>query len=469
MKPLRILLGLVFAALTVYTMFYAPEGMVLATLAIGAMHNENTALYRKKTGKKIKLVAWDKPIWTPLMGIQGGRESMFDESKILNRTVGLKPSATGMPIEVLPDFKFGGGEMEIGVFYPLTGLGKSGAETLKGTGEKAKFALTKVPINQKRHAFLEQDSSMSKQVWIDKQIVEQLYNRSEAYLSDWWGRYIGVQIYLAALQGYSENIVSPTGGIGRQKQSAMNLYTAGAGRATFSTTHATYEAEVASHLNGLGDDDVFNTEFINNLAVSAAMEHHVNPVMFEGLELLPLICHPYAYRQLQADTVYQDRHKNAGPRDYKANKLFTGKATEVYENCLIFQDKTIPSARITGDADYSDARSTTADSTGVCYGTEDANGNPDFMENPLDAGALRPCFILGQSSILCGVADNISFDKEEDDFGERVEIGTSLKFGVAAADIYDTDGQMANTAGNKRYENRSLVVGFTKSPNTISW
>jgi hypothetical protein len=472
MKLTKILFGLGLLGLaiwSVYSLVYGYGEGVMFAVVFGGMHDESMALFRKGIARKMQLVAWDQSVMSKLMGFVGGRKNMFEATTNFASS-GFKPSATGAPIEVYQDFRNGGSEMEIPAFYPLTSYGKIGSETLKGTGEKAKLALQKVKINQLRHAYLLQDNKMSKQVWTEKKIVQQLYENAEPYLTDWFGRRLPMEVYFALLESYATHMTDSTHGVGCQKRSHMNFYTAGAGRVAFSTVHATYESNVATALNNVGSGDIFNTQFIRNLVYEASHTHKIMPTKLNGIDVYPVFISDSQARDLGEDRAWIDRNSNAGVRD-ALNPVFTGKLLDVYESAALIVDKTIPSVRTAssdGSADYSNARSTTGDASGVCYSTEDANGKYDFMENTVDDGKLKPAILIGKSAVLCGVANDIDFDEETDDFNQRKEIGADMMIGLAAADIFDEDGSFGKS-GNKRHENRSSLVGVTYTSGSANW
>ncbi len=448
--------------------------MGAASLAVvGGMWNEDMTLWRKGISQKMVFVTWDKGFWFPYMGFIGGRKSMFDDNYVFGNVDRFKkPKATGMPIEVFQDFQnVVSSKMQVPVVYPLTGLGVSGTAQLQGKGERPKLAVQEVGINQKRHAYLEQDSKMSKQLLTHIPRLKQLFRRSGDYLGDWFGRYNAYQPYYAFLYGSSENLIDPTNGTGVSRHSHMNIYCASSGKVAFSNTKATYEAAVATALNGINSDNAsyyFSAAMIDNMVYEAAHTHQILPLDIEGMSLYPIVISDSQAKQLQADANWKDRMKYAAERNLKSNPLFSGRIAGIYGGALVHIDSRVPSARTNGDADFSTVRSTTGDTTGVCYGTEDANNLPDFMEVQRDAGALKPAILFGQSAVLAGVASDISFETEEYDFKQKIEVGADMIHGFQIADIYDNDGYWG-TAGDKRYENRSSLIAFSYSPTSASW
>ncbi len=448
----------------------------IAVAAAGGMYTTDMQTYRRLLAQKMQFVTWNVPLWAQFMGFIGGKKNMFEEQYKF-ATIKTIPKPTGKPIEVLQDFMYqGSGDMDIPVVYPLTGKGKSGSVSLIGTGERPKLAVQKVQINQERHAFLEQDSKMSKQILEHPFMVKQLMRRSSEYLGDWFNRWNAFQPYLALLTGSSENITKSAalGGLGVTRVSPMNLYQGGTGKVAFSTTHATYEASVASAVTGVTNTstDYFGTNVIENMVYVAAHVHRVVPLVIEGMKLYPIAISDAQAKQLMADTKWNDRMKYAAERNLKGNPLFTGMVAGIYGGAVLFIDDTIPSFYVTidGAGKFSAARSSViTDTTGVCVGTEDTtDGQADFMANPVDPGNVKPAILFGASAILCGVASDINFETEDYDFKQKIEVGADMIIGFKNGDIIDTDNYF-NTAGNKRYDNRSCVVALTYSPSTADW
>jgi len=472
MKIIRIILGLSSFLLTVLLFSNQPSDGVVTFAFVAGMYTTGMQTYRRLLEQRMQTVAWNISFWQAFLGFVGGKKSMFDE--VTPHGVKKPQHATGKPIEVLQDFSHAGGvNMDIPMFYPLTGKGVSGAVTLQGKGERPKLAVLQVSINQQRHAFLQQDNKMSKQVLQSPGMIKQLFRRANEYLGDWFQRWIAFQPYLAFLQGYSENLTKTAlnGGLALGKASHMNIYTSGSGRVTFSNTKATYEASVRAALNGLTNtsSDWFDTQFVENMVYVASHNHRVAPIKVGGMNLYPLVISDSAAKQLQNDTKWNERMKYAAERSLEGNPLFQGKIAGIYAGALLIIDETVPSAYTDADGEYSNARSTTGDANGVCYGTEDsADGEPDFMAAPVDPGAKKASILFGKSAICMGIANDLSFEEETYDFKQKIEIGADIICGMQRSDILDKDSYFG-VSGDARYENISSVVGVTYSPADASW
>lgn len=461
---------ILFAIAAICAAFAEPlAGISLAV--VGGMYNDSSQHYRRLQSEKMLRRAWNVAIWEPFMGFIGGKKSMFD--KVQPYATGLNiPKATGMPIEVLQDFAhLKGNAIDIPIIYPLIGRGVAGGEQLVGKGEAARLGTIQNEINQIRHAYKIQDTKMSKQMLTHPKVQRAFIQDGAQYLGDWFNRYLSYQPYFAFLEGFSENLTRTVGGVGKQKRSHMNLYCAGTGRVTFSTTHATYEAAVKAGLIGLTDtaSDYMSTKVIENMVYAANHEHKIQPTRVLGMDLYVIVIAGAQAIQLLQDTKFQERHNALAQQKLSENPLFSGKVAGVYGGALILIDNCVPSAYVTGNGEYSNARSTTGDANGVCYGTQDADGNYDFMATPVDPGVLKPAILFGKSALTCGVASDLTFEEETFDFSQKKELGADMIFGMQCADIIDTDGHFGAAGDNKRYENVSSLVCFTYSPSAANW
>ncbi len=448
-------------------------GFSLAT--VGTMYNVDLPTYRRLLSRKMQLVTANMSFWNVFLGVIGGGKTMFDPSPKFGDPSKYQ-KATGKPIEILRDFQnYKGVDMDVPVFYPLTGPAISG--TLKGKGEKAKLAVQSVSINEVRKAYLEQDTKISRYYAQNEEMQRQLYMKSSDYLGDWFHRHVAYQPYLTAFEGASEILTrsAVNAGSGVSKSSHMNFYVQGSGQVAFSNTKATYEANVATAVSGLVAANVFSTETIENAVYVASHNHKIIPMELEGMRLYPMVISDAQALQLQADTQFKSRMTYAAERSLKSNPLFTGRVVGIYGGALIIVDETEPSIYVNGDPAisaargvFSAARSTTGDVTGVCYGTEDVNNNPDYMDNPVDPGNRKLALLFGASFEMCGIAAPLSIDEELDDFKHKIEVGADMLFGMQRSDILDKSGSFG-VGGDTRFENRSSLVIATYSPSSAVW
>jgi hypothetical protein len=427
-----------------------------------SLYNDQSIHYRRLLHtKRMEKIQNNVPIWAAFTGEQTRHPKVnkFGASK------DIRP--TGQPIEKINDFRGEGRlDIDIPVFYPLTGAGVSGGKQLLGNEEQVKFANKTTQIWQKRHGVLVQDNKISRQTLKNPEFVKELMDNAADKLVDWGTRWLAHQVPLTFLQGKCEHLCEATtdGGRGQTRTSHMNIYVAGSGRVSFSTTHATYEAAVASALSGLTDtsSDHMSTEVIENMIYVASHNHKIQPINFGGKMVYPIVMSDAAILQLQQDSKWQDAQKSAFQGHKEMHPLLSGKVEGVYRRALILSDETVPAAYINGDSAFSATRSTTATTAGVSYGLT----NP--LATPVDTGNRKPAILFGKSAICMGQASNWGFEREDWDYGQRQTEGMDAIIGMEIADIIDSDG-FFGVGGNNRYENVSSLIAFTYSPSDADW
>lgn len=451
------ILALTLVAVTNY-LFGAIESVGVMA-AFGGMYNTDDQHYRKLLRKKMEYVVWNLPVWSQFMGVQD--TSRNQKVHKFGTPSGFKPS--GKPIEVIKDFMHNGRvNMDIPVMYPLTDQPTYGMKQLLGNEETRRWANKTISINQVRHGVKSQDNKYSKQTLMNPEFVKELMLSNTTYLSDHFKRWQAAQPGFAYVQGYSDNLVSSVadGGLAITRKSHMNTYMAGSGKVTWSATHATYEASVNAGMDGLTDtsSDHMSTTVIENMIYVASHNHRIQP---DSSGYYNIVISDAAALQLQADTKWQAVQRSAFQSAGEKHPELQGKVVGYYQKARIIVDETLPSAYVTGETPYTNARSTTGDNTGVCYGLS------AFLATPVDTGARKPAILIGNSSMACGVASEINFETEEYDYKQDLRDGADMIIGYEICDIVDADGKFT-TAGD-RYENVSSLVCWTYSPSSASW
>jgi hypothetical protein len=422
--------------------------------------------FRRALSAKMSLVSWNRSIWASFMGKIKGAQSPLNPVTDVFGMSSLKP--TGRPIEVLEDFaSIQTTKLDCPVFYPLGGYGVTGREIGTGKGQRAKLGNISVELNTKMQVFNPIDHKMSKYS-MNKPIVQrQLLMRSHDYLTDWFSRYFAFQPYPAFYEGSSDNLTDPTWGEGISKCSHMNAYyadTAGATKVTFSNTKATYEQSMATALATLTDTatDKMSVALIEQIVYFASHSHRIAKDTVNGESVYYIVMSDQDAKNLQRDSEWNDRMIYAAERSLARNPVFTGKVAGTIGGAVILIDDCMPAAYVAADSTgkYSNVRSTTGDANGVCYGTENAAGQPNYMDVPVDPGHIKGSILFGKSALALGKIDEIGFNEEKSNFGNYQEIAADCTFGFKRADIIDSDG-FFGTAGDKRYENVSSLILFT--------
>ena len=377
---------------------------------------------------------------------------------------------TGKPIEVLRDFMSGGVDMDIPVFYPLTGEGVYGDKQLLGNEEDQKIAYKRATVCQIRHGIKVVDNKMSKQALQDPRVQAELMKGGSNKLGDWYSRWIAYQPYMGFVEGAGMNQTATlaNGGLALTRRSHPNFYTAGNGRITFSLTQDTYEASIKSGITGLTNtaSDKFGTEVIKNMVYAANRDHSILPINVGGMNLYPIVIHSDQAYQLSYDTKWNNRMMYSIERILKKNPFFTGKIAGIYEGALLFVDDYMPAIHTGSSVTAGWGRETSTHSTaasGVYYGVE----NP--MSTIVDTSNYKLAILFGKSAITCGYGSQLGFETEEWDYRQKKTEGGDMIVGFERADIYDQDGDFDYNTGSKIYENGSSLIMATYSPSTLQW
>ncbi len=445
------------------------SGVVLSVTAIvGGQYNPNMTIFRVNLEKKVGKEVWWKGRLSQLTAFIDYEK--FQSSGGLGVVKGSN-SLDASIVYMVRDFKSKKGiKIDIPLRRPLTGQGRIGTAPLSNNAEKRKMFYLKCAINMRRHAVQTRDNEMSEQL-LDEAIAMEMLESGANDLKDWFSRLMPFEFLKAILQGYSENLYDGSWGLGYTQKSHPNFYVQGDGQVAFKTasgTHAAYtfdsgyEVNCAASLTTLQNEatDYFNTQSIRNI-VFLAKKHKIQFLKKGAYEVLPIMITSAHVRQLRLD----DDWKNAMYYAYgsgKDNPIFTGAMESyIYENAMLIVDDTIPSAFLTGDAEFSAAKSTNGLATGVQY------GRSDYMDVPRDGGFRKPAIALGAGAILAAEGKGFLLTTETADHGQKIEDGGRMIYGATRADIIDDDNQLGNGA-NLFYDNSSSLVYFTYTPDTIT-
>jgi hypothetical protein len=380
------------------------------------------------------------------------------------------PNFSGAPIEVFEQFvKMGRTDMDIPVRNRLIADPVFGDSPLKGTAEAAVVAFRQILINQTRKAYAP-PTGMSKQ--ITKAYAENLINKADAYIRQWWNDYHPGNFILTMLAGASLDVVAPTtlGGRALGYVSHPNLVVAGSGLVSHASLPGTagYEAAVEAALNGMADDPKFymSVGLIRNIVVEAARLRIPRVVLQNGFEFYPLWLSDSAWVQLMLDPEFKDFYKRL-PEGLKGHPLATG--AESY----------IAGAALYPDLSLWGARTNAIDPT-VTAGTVEYGPSPIAAQrglgrkvgtwtNQLDISNIKMAMLIGQSAMAVGVGEKISFTDQLDDHGAVQEIGIKTIQSVVRSDVYDRDGKVPGLSAGDFYENTSSLVVATFSKHTLKY
>lgn len=422
---------------------------------IGGTWTPEMAIFRRGLSKKLEKIPYRYSKWADWT--QDVNVKSFKQTGTYAGAMSL-PKPQNIIYQLRDYEREGGIYMDIPVRVPLTGKGRVGSAPLRGYEEKRKIMIKRNAINQIRHAVEIQDSKMSRQVLQKPEVQMALMERGYEDLKDWFTRKLGMQPYLALLQGYSDNITDPIDGLNLSPKSHPNIYVAGSGKVAFGGVfNSAYETAVATALASLTNASTQGLTFkrLMNMVYLAAI-HKIQPIVVNNRKVIMIIIDHAQALQLKQDTEYQTYLKDAGVRG-NDNLIFTGQLEgTMIEGAYLIIDETKPSAYLSGDSGY--------DST---LGYTVQYGRTDYMAQDRDLGARRPAIVLGAGAVTCGYGSPLSFESETADYNQFKGDGADMIIGYERADIIDSDNYLGLGA-NAFYGNFSSFVYFTYSPETIS-
>jgi hypothetical protein len=425
--------------------------------------NDSLKAYRALLKKEMAAAQWYQiPVWAPMIGHIGGTEGKYPRSVPFGASKARTLKPTYKAIEVLTDFYHGGGwTMDIPVAYPLTAEPIYGDNPALGNEEKRKWAYNQAIINQVRKPVLTRDGTMG-ELALTPKMVAQIMENAKDELVDFNTRFQAYAPYDALTKGYSRNILASkaAGGFGNvlTQKSHPNFYAAGYGQATWSDTPATYEANVVTALASLTNTatDYFGTPTIKNAKLFAS-QLRIQPTQVGPYTAHVMVIHEAQALQLFADTDFKATMTNLILKEGSDSPLFTGVVgAYLYLGMLILVDSNAPGALISGDPGYDATKGL------INY------GNPTPLANPISQSNRKLAFLVGASSVMCGMARSLTFASETWDYDNKKSEASATTIGYNRSDIYDNDGFFSATAGLFKENTSSLIIA-TYSPNTASW
>lgn len=210
------------------------------------------------------------------------------------------------PIVVNEDFtKKPGDTLRFNVVSQLFSAGVSGEATLAGSEDKLALGQYTLTVDWVRNAIAYTKS-------LEKRVNFNIVQTIRQELSSWMARKIDSDMFLSILSGASNTIY--------------------AGSATSIAT--------------LGTNSHFGTEEIDRIKL--ALQRTAIPIRTEGAngeeqEYYGVVISEIDEYWLKGDSVWNQAQRDAGPRDYTKNRIFTG-ALGMYNGCIIYVHKAKKSA-----------------------------------------------------------------------------------------------------------------------------
>lgn len=210
------------------------------------------------------------------------------------------------PIIVNEDFTKKPGEtIKFNVVSQLFSAGVTGESTLQGNEDTLALGQYTLTVDWIRNAVAYTKN-------LEKRVNFNIAQTIRQELSDWMGRYIDAQMFSSIISNASNTI-----------------YAGGA------TTEAT-----------LGSNDHFGTEEIDRIKL--ALQRTAIPIRVEGNageeeEYYGIVISEIDEYWLKGDSVWNQAQRDAGPRDYSKNRIFTG-VLGMYNGCIIYVHRAKKSA-----------------------------------------------------------------------------------------------------------------------------
>jgi len=429
--------------------------------------NDALLMYRSALRQEMKKAHWFQlPVFGEMIGHIGGTDSNGYPLSVpfgATRTKTLQP--TGMPIEVLTDFKHQGGwDIDCPLVYPLTDEPIYGDNPKIGNEEKRKWAYQKAYINAVWSPVLTKDGLMGEQALTPKLIAQLMKNNQRELIlkNRKWQAYAP---YDSLCRKYSRNMLSNTpggtgGGPSLTQASHPNFFVAGTGQATWHATAATYETNTATALDTLaggGATTEFTPELIEYI-ITQASNLKITATTIAGRNVIgTVIIHQAQANQLFKNENFRKELLALVTKEGGNTPLFSGSlGSYLYRGVLLLVDINAPGVWTAADgASYDSTRGT------VNYGS----ANP--LANPIMTSNRKLAFYLGASAVLCGHTVSLGFEKENWDYKSKESEASYTVVGYNRADIYDNDGKFGPAGLFK--ENSSSLIIATYSPNTPSF
>jgi len=236
----------------------------------------------------------------------------------------------------------------------LISTGITGESTLQGNEDKLSMSQFDLTVNWIRNAVAFTEN-------LERRVNFSIVSVARQRLSDWIARYIDEDMDIQLIT----------------TESPSTLYAGDA------STEAT-----------LGDNDTFGTEEIDRIKLAlqrkGAIPISVKTKDGEELDTYGIAISEVDEYWLKGDSVWQQAQRDAGPRSYEDNKIFTG-ALGIYNGCILYVRRSVRSANnIQGSPLRPECRlSTTIASSGETTITVGTNTKANYTKFFPSTGTLR--------------------------------------------------------------------------------
>lgn len=288
--------------------------------------------------------------------------------------------------------KAAGDTIHVGLRSLLTGDGIQGDNTLEGNEEAMTVYRDSVVLNQLRHA-VRSDGKMSEQ-----RVPFSVREEARMGLKDWWTERLQLTLANQLAGNTGQGDTKYTGNNAAVAPTATSRIFCGGGHNSEASLSAT-----TTHAIRLVDLDSAVT--IAKTSVSGTRER-IRPVTVDGKKYYIVFLHPYAIRQLRANTGtgdFVDIHKQvlAGGK-ISSNPIMT-RASFVYGECIVHEWSYLP----------------------VITGTPNSGAAANFRRGVLCGAQSAVLAIGGDNS-----ANKMSWKEELFDYGNQLGVSAGMIFGL---------------------------------------
>ena len=383
---------------------------------------------------------------------------------------------TDAPIETRSaEFVNGNTEMFIPVRKHLTQTPIFGSTPLFGRGKTSDIMNRRVVLGRTRFSYaLPTGMELQKIKMWKKYFVDNVTEELRYHYSGW----TGVNVKLASFTGYSADLnqAANIGGQAESYASHPSFFVAGqagqVGVTGTTYTHlpytAAYEKDVATAIDTLVVSKApMSGDYVKKLNFNAQRKRVPQLVTKGGFKFRAMWIKDSAYDQLWSDPKFYEIAKRVNNTSLAETPLGNCEGA-FYAGVAIYPDDTMFTAytatnnggdtTITADTVQYGARPTTAQSTDGWK----INAELDV----LDSGDVAMNIIVGASALIMGTGQDLKITEDEQDHGNKKEVGYELIQSIVRGDVFDSLGTVTGTQG-AFVENTSSVAGATYSPFAI--
>ena len=398
--------------------------------------------YPKIAAQKMMFAAMKDFFWAPF-----AKFNTKDNRPVNPRN---KPMPTNSIIVVQNELKKKKGDLvEIPIHRQLKNLPKTGTKQLEGLEERPTANVAAIPVMLQRHAENPRNNDMEAQVTneIDfvkhaKPALQNHYARSEEYLGASYALYHGYSWNIFDSGWYASN--GKIRDVGNTGVSHPHVYVAGSGKVSYGVSSypgtASYEAQIATDMAGLGASDVLDCGLLQALKADPQIRKIPKIIVKNGNPLWLLVVHPWQIVSLENDPQFQTIVSRANVQQLAKDNPFLAGCKYIYAGFAIFESDTAVFQVSTVNSKPTWGPTTVTDL--------------DSFENYASATAFG-AMILGSNALYKAIGSEMKFKYMSKDYGQYQGIAYQILQGYGRADFWNRDD---GTAGQYLVNDSSAIV-----------